>query len=156
MFGAKRARTIVDAPSKKSAAALAAKRKSKESKTVIAPTTTLAEVGLGMAKTIANDKAVKIDNLNFTKYVTGVVAYGYVLQVNDTSAVVSLPGGVTGTVALHEVSDVIFALSHTPGKQVMTFNIIFYMYIINALIFAPCLLYKHAFYTYSCPLSAMW
>lgn len=119
LFGAKRARTIVNAPSKKSAAAAAAaKKKSKESKTVIAPTTTLAAVGLGMAKSIANDKVVKIENLNFTKYVTGVVAYGYVLQVNDASAVVSLPGGVTGTVALHEVSDVIFALSHTPGKQV--------------------------------------
>lgn len=75
-------------------------------------------LGLGMLRSIANNKVVKIDSLTFAKFTPGVIAYGYVLQLNDSSAVISLPGGVTGTVALSEVSDVCHSLVGPTKKEV--------------------------------------
>ena len=48
--------------------------------------------------------------MTYTKYTAGVMAYGYILQLTDSCAVVSLPGGVTGTIAHAEVSDVCYSL----------------------------------------------
>ena len=64
-------------------------------------------VGLGMvSKTSMTDKIVKIDGLNFTKYLPGTMALGYVLQIKNNQLIISLPGGVTGIVPNYEVSDV--------------------------------------------------
>jgi rRNA biogenesis protein RRP5 len=68
-------------------------------------------VGLGMvSKTSMTDKIVKIDGLNFTKYLPGTMALGYVLQIKNDQLVISLPGGVTGIVPNYEVSDVMHRL----------------------------------------------
>ena len=63
-------------------------------------------VGLGQTKILAGDRNVmKIEQLTFTKYSTGVLALGYVLNVTSSHAIISLPGGATGTVAYSEISD---------------------------------------------------
>ena len=64
------------------------------------------QVGLGHTRPSANNKTIKIDPVVFAKYTPGTVALGYVLQITDSRAVISLPGGVVGTVELAEVSDV--------------------------------------------------
>lgn len=62
-------------------------------------------MGLGMARSSGNSKALKIDPISFSKYTIGTLALGYILQIMDNFVVVSLPGGVTGTVAVSEISD---------------------------------------------------
>lgn len=69
-----------------------------------------AKVGLGMTKLSANSKTLKVDAITFVKYTAGSVALGYVLQVNDNRAIISLPGGVVGTVELSEISDATFRI----------------------------------------------
>jgi rRNA biogenesis protein RRP5 len=68
-------------------------------------------IGLGMTRLSGNSKALKIDNISFTKYTPGTLALGYILQIMDTFIVVSLPGGVTGTVAYSEISDTLHRLN---------------------------------------------
>lgn len=108
LFGTKRTRVVFEGPGKKGdkKKKLKSMEDASSAKTDNPEDAARANLGLGMLKTNANQKAVKIDNLTFAKYSPGVVAFGYVLQLNDNNAVISLPGGVTGTVALNEVSDV--------------------------------------------------
>ena len=68
-------------------------------------------IGLGMTRSSGNSKALKIDNVSFTKYTPGTLALGFILQIMDNFVVVSLPGGVTGTVAMSELSDAMHKLS---------------------------------------------
>ena len=68
-------------------------------------------IGLGMTRSSGNSKALKIDNVSFTKYSSGTLALGYILQIMDTFVVISLPGGVTGTVAISEISDTLYRLN---------------------------------------------
>ena len=77
-------------------------------------------IGLGMLREVPNTKVTKIENVTYTKFMPGTVAFGYILQLNAESAVVSLPGGVTGTVALNEVSDVCHTLVGPTKKEVNT------------------------------------
>lgn len=93
------------------------KKKARSDDKATLPSQTLASVGLGMAKNVPNSKIVRIENLTYSKYTAGVVCYGYILQLNDSSAVVSLPGGVTGTIAHSEVSDVCHALMNQHGAD---------------------------------------
>lgn len=67
-----------------------------------------AKVGLGHTRMSANNKKLKIEPVILNRYTPGSLALGYVLQVNDSRAMISLPGGVVGTVELAEVSDVCF------------------------------------------------
>ena len=61
--------------------------------------------------------SAKIEMLSFNKYTTGCLAFGYVLKISETpssngvdisnaSVLISLPGGMTGSVAYGELSDV--------------------------------------------------
>ena len=71
-----------------------------------------------MLRTVANNKVAKIENITYAKFTVGVVAYGYVLQLNESAAIISLPGGVTGTVTLSEISDVCHSLVGPMKKEV--------------------------------------
>ena len=120
LFGSKRTRTVFEGPKSKDKA----KKKKKGGDEPISKASNDTEesarssIGLGMLRTIANSKVAKIDNVTFAKYTTGVVTYGYILQLNESSAVVSLPGGVTGSVSLNEVSDVWHSLVGPTKKEV--------------------------------------
>ena len=70
-------------------------------------------MGLGMTRSSGTSKAVKIDNMSFAKYKTGTLALGFVLQIYDNNIVISLPGGVAGTVTKSEISDSLHKLSQT-------------------------------------------
>ena len=77
------------------------KKKSKTADNLLA----LSTLGIGLAA----GKSVKyafIERLNLTKYVDGSLALGYILQISDNGLVVSLPGGLTGTVNVSEISDI--------------------------------------------------
>ena len=66
----------------------------------------------GQAKLTREEQTVssivrnKIVALSFSQYAVGNLALGYVLQVATTHLVVSLPGGLIGTVAVNEISDI--------------------------------------------------
>jgi ribosomal protein S1 len=101
LFKVKRFRKVE--PAKPTKAPAKRKREAEKSNLLASP---LPEIGLGMTKSVANNKVIKIDTINFGNYVTGSQALGYILQVHDDAIVVSLPGGVSGTVQLSEISDV--------------------------------------------------
>jgi len=72
-----------------------------------------AGMGLGMVKASGGEHNVmKIENLTFSKYTVGVLAMGYVLSLTKTHVIVSLPGGVTGSVIFSELSDVVSRFPH--------------------------------------------
>jgi hypothetical protein len=75
-------------------------------------------VGLGMIKTIGNNKIVKIDQLNYGKYIHGTTALGYILQVTEESLTLSLPGGMIATVPFGEISDIHHKHIHNIDGQV--------------------------------------
>lgn len=78
-------------------------------------------VGLGMAHTAStNNKITRIDLMNFSKYTSGSLAFGYVLQILKSSLIISLPGGVTGTVNFHEISDVAHSWLKLPQNNTVT------------------------------------
>ena len=52
--------------------------------------------------------AMFIEPLTFEKLNTGALLLGYVLTIDSSSAMISLPGGVTGIVEYQELSDVIY------------------------------------------------
>jgi hypothetical protein len=79
------------------------KKKKKKNDSGAAP---LPSLGLGLLKT-NNKQSVKIEALSMAKYLPGCQALGIVLSIAGNSAVLSLPGGCIGTLALAEVSDVI-------------------------------------------------
>ena len=68
-------------------------------------------IGLGMAvKVTASNKVSAIDSLTYAKLGAGSLVLGYVLHVTERNeVVVSLPGGLTGTVSANEVSDAHFS-----------------------------------------------
>lgn len=74
-----------------------------------------AKVGLGHTRLSANNKTLKIEPITFAKYTPNTLALGFVLQINDDRAIISLPGGVVGTVELAEVSDVAFRHVSAPS-----------------------------------------
>lgn len=96
LFGKKRTRTVEVVPTK-----------AKKIKSASASTSLLG-VGLGMTKTSSNNKVIKIETLNFAKYSKGTLVFAYVLRFTDSEVVLSLPGGLTGTVIHSEISDVIY------------------------------------------------
>lgn len=53
---------------------------------------------------------MKIEALNGAKYASGCAALGIVLSVHEDQVLLSLPGGLLGTIQYHEVSDVIHKL----------------------------------------------
>jgi len=59
--------------------------------------------------------------MTFGRYKPGCLCLGYVLTITDKHIVVSLPGGLTGIVLYHEISDVTYrnitALKSSPGKK---------------------------------------
>lgn len=65
--------------------------------------------GLGMLKEMSGKQGKRIEPLVFGKYNIGCSALGYVLRLTNEKAIISLPGGSVGTVAFHEVSDVLYA-----------------------------------------------
>jgi len=68
-------------------------------------------VGAGMTKQLTN--TLKVEAVSFNKYQAGCLALGYVLQIFDNKALVSLPGGAVGAVELEEVSDATYRLMQT-------------------------------------------
>ena len=48
----------------------------------------------------------KIVTLNFSQYSIGNIVLGYVLQVGSNHLVVSLPGGVIGTINSTNITDI--------------------------------------------------
>lgn len=82
-------------------------KKSKNDATNLLPSS-LPKVGLGMTKSVS-EKNVQIEELTFRRYVEGVTAMGYVLSVDSSRLLISLPNGVTGAVSIREVSDVMAA-----------------------------------------------
>lgn len=75
------------------------------------------KAGLGHTRLSANGKTLKVEPMTFGRYVPGVVALGYVLQLHETRAIISLPGGVVGTVEYTEVSDVTFRRGPFSGGE---------------------------------------
>lgn len=138
LFGAKRTRTVFEGPKSKEKSAKK-KLKNGVDATVAKPIADPEEaarsnLGLGMLQNTANSKVAKIDNVSYAKFTTGVIAYGYVLQLNDSSAVISLPGGLTGTVALSEISDVCQNLVGPTKKEVIAISLsVLYVTLIGTL-----------------------
>lgn len=99
LFKVKRQRKIEIVPDKSKKGA---KRKRDS---VITPEVALPGVGLGMTKSSGDNKVIKIETINHSKYLIGCQALGFVLQVNDDALVVSLPGGVTANIPRSEASD---------------------------------------------------
>ena len=72
-----------------------------------------------------DNKPAKVDMLNFSKYSQGCLVYGYVLKIianeslggtnsnifTGSSALISLPGGMVGSVSYNEVSDYVYNLT---------------------------------------------
>lgn len=78
-------------------------------------------VGLGMTKAFGkNNEEIRIDPITFNKYAVGSLTLGCILQLSDSYAVVSLPGGQTGTIQLQEVSDVAYRLVTQAGQDQRT------------------------------------
>lgn len=65
--------------------------------------------GLGMLREMSGKQGKRIEPLVFGKYNVGCSALGYVLRLTNDKAIISLPGGSVGTVAMNEVSDVLYA-----------------------------------------------
>lgn len=111
----------------------ASKKKSKTEETIAATTAALAPavpVGLEgmtqMSTTSATPKVAHINAVSFRMVNVGTNMCGYVLHIAEDHLVLSLPGGLTGTVAYTEVSDTIHKLhqkqvhaaqSNTFGKR---------------------------------------
>lgn len=74
-------------------------------------------MGLGMTRPSGNSKTLKIDNVSFGKYTTGTLALGFILQIMDNFLVISLPGGITGTVSISEISDSLYRLSAESANE---------------------------------------
>jgi rRNA biogenesis protein RRP5 len=71
----------------------------------------LSKAGLGMAKAAeggSGSHKVKIESMSYAKYSIGSLALGYILHIAENYAVVSLPGGLTGTLQYGELSDVCY------------------------------------------------
>jgi ribosomal protein S1 len=123
LFGTKRTRTVFEGPKSKDKSKKKKKGSNNEEDLAVnklandTEDSARSSIGLGMLRTIANNKVARIDSVTFGRFTPGVVAYGYVLQLSDLSAVVSLPGGVTGTVALSEISDVCHSLVGPMKKE---------------------------------------
>ena len=70
-----------------------------------------------MTKTTHDNQVVKVEPISFAKYGVGSLVYGYILQVNESQATVSLPGGLSGTLPLSEVSDVVHGMLVSLGTD---------------------------------------
>ena len=68
-------------------------------------------------KQTLNDQIVSIDRLKQSSYFEGTIAMGYILQITEEKAVVSLPAGITGTISLSNISDVIHQATNTKYKK---------------------------------------
>jgi polyribonucleotide nucleotidyltransferase len=84
-------------------------------KTNNAPAVT--EVGLGMVIPSTNNKSIKISSITHAKYAVGTLALGYVLKINENLIVVSLPGGITGTITTSEICDYTHRITQSKTKQ---------------------------------------
>ena len=69
-----------------------------------------AAVGAGMTKELTGSNTLKVEAISFNKYQTGSLVMGYVMQVYDSKATISLPGGAVGSVNIEEVSDATYRL----------------------------------------------
>jgi hypothetical protein len=75
-------------------------------------------VGLGMVKVVGNKASVKIETIAFKSYTIGCHALGFVLQINEDALVVSLPGGLSASIPIAEVSDIHHRYFHGGDIQV--------------------------------------
>jgi hypothetical protein len=108
---------VVDEKKNKNKAAVASSNKRKrEVKESVQ--NNIMNVGLGMIKTIGNNKIVKIDPLNYGKYIHGTTALGYILQVTEESLTLSLPGGMIAIIPFAEISDIHHKHIHNIDGQV--------------------------------------
>ena len=72
----------------------------------------------------ATQKKVKIDTLSSSKFSSGCAALGVVLNIFEDHVLVSLPGGILGTIQYPEVSDVVHKLvQEGQNKNVRVFAI---------------------------------
>jgi rRNA biogenesis protein RRP5 len=56
-------------------------------------------------KDLAVDQVHAVERIKKATYVEGALAMGYILQIHESNATVSLPGGLTGTVEYANISD---------------------------------------------------
>lgn len=94
----------------------------------------LLSIGLGTTKASSNNKTLKIEPISFNKLITGCLVSGFVLQMDRDRVVISLPGGSTGMVAHHEISDVVYKMKTKMNKtsnheQVVRFVLQFLLYL---------------------------
>jgi rRNA biogenesis protein RRP5 len=75
-------------------------------------------IGAGMTKVLVGANTLKVEAVTFNKYQQGVQAYGYVLQIFDSRALISLPGGAVGSVELEDISDAAFRLVQSYKEEV--------------------------------------
>ena len=61
--------------------------------------------GTTEAKHVVIEQTNVVDRLRKSSFVENTISLGYVLQVNEDSALISLPGGLTGMVEYAEISD---------------------------------------------------
>ena len=73
-------------------------------------------IGLGATR-IVERGATRIETLTASRYPVGAMALGYVLNVTKSVALISLPGGLTGTVEFSEVSDLCAKLFHKHERE---------------------------------------
>lgn len=76
-------------------------------------------IGAGMTKALVGANTLKVEAVTFNKYQTGCQAFGYVMQIFDTRALISLPGGAVGSVELEDISDAAFRLMQSYNDEVV-------------------------------------
>lgn len=68
-------------------------------------------------KDLAVDQIHAVERIKKATYVEGALAMGYILQINESNATVSLPGGLTGTVEYANISDSTLKVAAVSGKR---------------------------------------
>lgn len=93
--------------------------------------------GLGIAMDVEEDmdENSKIEKLTGARISTGTIMIGYVMKVDETSALISLPGGNKGVVEQNEVSD--FAHGLPENKQPAVGKFLKPMQFVRCIVLAP-------------------
>jgi len=83
---------------------------------------TLPSVGLGLAAVGSNESKpiYKIHPLSSARFTTNSFVFAYVLHIGPSYVVVSLPGGLTGTIELKEISDVVHNICANASNEKVT------------------------------------
>ena len=80
------------------------------SSAIAASTLTSNSFGTKEAKDVMIEQTNSVDKLRKASYIENTVSLGYILQLDEDSALISLPGGLTGLVEYAEVSDYYYKL----------------------------------------------